>query len=70
MRAPIRNYKHTEVWVLLDKQHGLPEPRAQQVIGNVLRDCYLRHATLVAAAAAILWLLAYGLYLFGRAPVP
>lgn len=70
LRAPIRNYRHTEVWILLDKQHGLPEPRAQQVIGNALRDCYLRHATLVAIAATTLWLLAFGLYLFGRGPVP
>jgi hypothetical protein len=68
LKAPVRNYKHTETWILMDRQHDLPEARAQQVIGNILRDCYYRHATLIGSAAGFLWALAYILYFFGREP--
>ena len=68
LRAPIRNYKHTELWILLDKQHDLPEPRAQQVIGNILRDRYLWHATWAALAATLLWFLAFWMVLFHMPP--
>lgn len=67
LRAPRRSYKKTEVWILLDKRHNLPEARAQEVFGNILRDRYLWHATLVAVAALALWTLAVTLRLFGRA---
>jgi hypothetical protein len=59
--ASWRGYKTTEVWLLLEKRHDLPEPRAQQVFGNVMRERYLWHATPVAAVALILWLLSFGL---------
>jgi hypothetical protein len=64
-RAPRRNYKTTEVWILMDKRHGLPESRAQQVFGSVLRDRYLWHAEIVALAALGLWIIAFGLRAFG-----
>ncbi len=66
MQAPTRNYKHTEVWIMLDKRHGLPEERAQQVFGNILRDRYLWHAQLTGAGAGALWLAALVVTLFGR----
>lgn len=67
LQAPHRSYKKTEVWILLDRRHGLPEARAQEVFGNILRDRYLWHATLVAVAALALWTLAVTLRLLGRA---
>jgi hypothetical protein len=61
VEASRRRYKDTEVWLMLEKQHGLPEARAQQVFGNVMRERYLWHATLVAVGALALWLLSFGL---------
>jgi len=66
MQAPTRNYKRTEVWLMLNKRHDLPEARAQQVFGNILRDRYLWHATVTASAAGVLWLAAFAVALFGR----
>ena len=66
MQAPTRNYKRTEVWILLDKRHNLPESRAQQVFGNILRERYMWHATATAAGAGILWLATIILGLVGR----
>ncbi len=66
MQAPTRPYKHTEVWIMLERRHGLPEQRAQQVFGNILRERYMWHATVTATGAGILWLAAVALMLFGR----
>lgn len=66
MEAPTRNYKRTEVWILLDRRHDLPEARAQQVFGSILRDRYIWHATVTAGAAAFLWLATLVVALFGR----
>jgi len=68
VRAPLRSYKDTETWILMGRRHDLPEARAQQVIGNILRDCYFSHATLIGSAAGFLWVLAYVLLIFGREP--
>ncbi len=59
LRAPRRPYKHTELWIVVDKDHGLPEERAQDVIGHVLRERYLWHAQLIAGVAALLWLVGF-----------
>jgi hypothetical protein len=69
LRAPTRSYKRTEVWVMLDKRHDFPEPRAQQVFGNLLRERYMWHAEVAAVGAVVLWLLSFMLQLWGRAPV-
>lgn len=57
--APTRNYRRTEVFLMMDKQHEFPEARAQQLFGNILRERYLWHATIVAIGAAVLWLLTF-----------
>ncbi|MSO89132.1 MAG: hypothetical protein EXQ89_04070 [Rhodospirillaceae bacterium] len=57
--APRRNYRRTEVFLMMDKKHDFPEARAQQIFGNTLRDRYLGHATIIAGLAAILWLFAF-----------
>ncbi|MGE0714220.1 MAG: hypothetical protein AB7P02_02155 [Alphaproteobacteria bacterium] len=56
LRAPQRRYRSTELWLLLDKRHGLPEERAQAVIGGILRERYFLHARVATAVAAFLWI--------------
>ena len=68
MRAPTRDYRRTEVWIMLEKRHELPEGRAQQVFGNILRDRYMWHATLTAGAAILMWTIFLVLLTFGRGP--
>jgi hypothetical protein len=68
VQAPGRSYKRTEVWILLNHRHDLPEPRAQQVFGSILRDRYLWHATVAASIAMALWLLTFSIRLFGASP--
>ncbi len=36
-----RNYKYTELWLILPKDHRPPEGIAQKVIGGALRETYL-----------------------------
>jgi len=67
--APRRPYKRTEVWLILDRKHELPEARAQQVFGNILRERYLWHATVTGWVALALWGIAIFLALFGRGPL-
>ena len=56
LRACGTNYRHTEVWILLDKKiDGWPPHRLQQLIGGILRDRYLWHAEMTALAALVLW---------------
>ena len=55
--APTRDYRRTEVWIMLDKQHGLAEDRAQQIIGGVLGALYRRYGGYALAVAVVLWLL-------------
>ena len=68
--AGTRRYKHTEVYLLMDKRHDLPEERAQQVFSNVLRDRYLWHATMTAIAATAMWAMTFTLQLIGHTPAP
>jgi hypothetical protein len=65
MQAPARSYKRTEVWIMLDHRHDLPEQRAQEVFGSILRERYLWHATVAAMIAAALWVLTFSIRLFG-----
>src|SRR3990172_8293169 len=63
LEAPKRPYKRTELWLLLNKTHDFPESRVQTVLGGVLRDRYLWHATVTGIAALVLWLLHFALLL-------
>lgn len=56
-QAPTRNYRRTEVWLLLGKQHDLPEPRAQAIFGEVLRGTYVQFARTSVIASVLLWIL-------------
>lgn len=64
-RAGKVNYRHTELWILLDKRHGLPEDRAQAIIGGIRREVLAHHAHYAAYVAGSMWLLAFGLRLLG-----
>lgn len=55
--AHIVSYKRTEVWLMLDKTERPQAEVAQQVIGTVLKDVYLRFA-LYAANLALALILA------------
>ncbi|BBK29702.1 hypothetical protein EDC65_5347 [Stella humosa] len=56
-QAPRRRYRTTELWLLLDRDHGLPEASAQAVIGATLRERYYWHARWAAGISLGLWLL-------------
>lgn len=64
-RAPLRPYKRTETWVLLDRRHGLPEPRAQGAISGILTETYWRFAETSAALAVALWIALFAFALLG-----
>lgn len=55
--APLKPYKRTETWLMLDKSDRPQAPVAQQVIGGVLREVFLRFA-LYAASLALAMLIA------------
>jgi hypothetical protein len=67
-QAPTRNYRRTEVWLLLGKQHDLPETRAQAIFGEVLRSTYVQFARITATASVSLWIADVGIRLTGIAP--
>jgi hypothetical protein len=70
-RALARSYKRTEVWLILEKRHDLIEERAQRTIGAILRERYVWHATVSAAAALPMWAIDLFLtFVGGGGPLP
>lgn len=57
LNAPRRNYRHTELWILLGRSIEFPEHRAQQILGTVLKETYGRYARPVLVAALCAWLM-------------
>jgi hypothetical protein len=53
-----RNIRRTELWTLLGGKAPLPDSHVQRVLGGVLRERYQWHATLAAALAVAMWLVA------------
>lgn len=43
-----RNYRHTEVWLMIEDVPALPRERLQTMIGGALADVYFSHARLAA----------------------
>ena len=66
--APKRSYRRTEVWLMLDKRHDLPEAAAQRVFGNILHERYMWHATVTGVAAGGLWIATLLVSIFGHRP--
>lgn len=50
-------YRRTEVWLMLDRDDAPPEAYAQSVISAILRETYMRFATVAAIAAGVMWVL-------------
>ncbi|HSI00624.1 MAG TPA: hypothetical protein VLA02_08485, partial [Reyranella sp.] len=46
-----RNYKHTEVWLMIEEAPALPRERLQAMIGGALADVYFAHARRAAYVA-------------------
>jgi hypothetical protein len=46
--ARARNYRHTEVWLMIEDAPALPHERLQMMIGGALADVYFHHARLAA----------------------
>jgi hypothetical protein len=59
------SYKHTEVWIMLDRQIDLRPEVAQRIITVTLRDVYLRYALYAAVVAGGFWLCALLFWLGG-----
>ncbi len=57
-RAPARPYKRTELWTILRKPDRPPPEVAQKIIGDILRDAYLKFARQTAIVSAALWIVA------------
>jgi hypothetical protein len=68
LKAPTRSYRQTEVWVLMDKRHDLPEARAQAIFGEILRSTYVRFARMTVKASVVLWICDIGIRLSGLVP--
>lgn len=63
LQATRRNFKHTELWILLERRHDLPDAHAQHMIGGLLRDLYFRYAEFSAIGAFLFWGFAFALWL-------
>jgi len=55
VRAPRKNYKRTEVWLLLDEASRPPPSIAQRVIASARRDVLIWFARLHAGVALALY---------------
>jgi hypothetical protein len=47
-RAPTRNFRRTEVWLMMDDPPAVPRERLQAMIGSALAEAYLAHAWIAA----------------------
>lgn len=56
--APKRPYRHTELWMLMDRKSDLPDAAAQRVLGGILAELYGRYARYAFVIAVGFWLLA------------
>ncbi len=47
-RAPTRNFRRTEVWLMMDDPPAVSRERLQAMIGSALAEAYLAHAWIAA----------------------
>ena len=52
--ARSRNYRHTEVWLMIEDAPALPRERLQGLIGGALAEVYFSHARLAAYMAVMM----------------
>ncbi len=55
-RAPLRPYKRTELWLLLEPPPDLPAEQAQRIVAEVLQATFRRYAEASFVCAVALWL--------------
>jgi hypothetical protein len=63
LQAPRRNYKRTEVWIMMDPEERPNAAIAQDIIGDALKRTYLNfalHSALVSGGLLFLSLLMQG----------
>ncbi len=65
VNAPRQPYRTTELWIMLDKDHGLPEAHAQRILMGALQEHYARAAKVAITIALALWVLGFFLGLAG-----
>jgi len=53
-RARSRNYRHTEVWLMIEDAPALPRERLQTMIGGALAEAYFNHARAAAYVALVM----------------
>lgn len=53
-----RDYRRTELWVMLPQEYRPPKAYAQWIASNVLHDTYLWFAQFTAAITAVTWAIA------------
>lgn len=58
-RARVRNYRHTEVWLMMEDSPALPRERLQAMIGGALAEVYFSHARLAAYMALAMAVIAF-----------
>lgn len=56
--ARSRNYRHTEVWLMIEHAPAIPGDRLQAMIGGALAEAYYHHARLAAVVALALCIIA------------
>lgn len=56
LRAPVRPYRRTEVWMMLEPRPLLPPEVLQRMIGAAIRSACDRYAAYALAGAVALWL--------------
>jgi hypothetical protein len=61
LQAPRRDYRRTELWILLDRDLAVPEAARQRLVSSVLKELYWRFARWAGLAAGGLWSLGLAL---------
>ena len=65
--ARSRNYRHTEVWLMIEDVPALPRERLQSLIGGALAEVYFSHARLAAYMAVAMCVIGF---IVGRPSMP
>lgn len=58
--ARTKNYRRTEMWLYLPKEHRPPEAYAQWASSTVLREVYFLFARWTISVSIVMWVLALG----------
>ena len=56
--ARSRNYRHTELWLMIEDAPALPRERLQSLIGGILAEVYFSHARVAAYVAVAMCVIA------------